>query len=389
MRTRRLPGALHSALAFVLGTALGACGGKPTAPSPPPAPTRLLVVGSPGSDGVFDPAPMTDGAGGLWMSHSIVRPSPNDAALSQVRTRIASSPDAGASWSDTGVDPNGLADADLHVPDGSGGSAWATWRFEVSRLLYDPHDADPARRWKLIWHRVLAADLGAGDQPIFENSWMGLATAASPTGPWSAERKLITGSGYNAADMDAFIGAPELPMASLHPGLADCYVFSEPGLLARPEGIYLSLQCIAAARSARKIVLLRCDPAFSACDHLGDLLLAGEAAQFSLPGQALDGFAASELVDAGGSTYLLVTPYELPPDTYRGCLVFRVADLAGAVLERRSGVPVLVKRIAGSAGTFNGACGYHAGATGSGVIYGEYFGSGPRFRLFASHVALP
>jgi len=239
----------------------------------------------------------------------------------------------------------------------------------------------------MLWHRVAAADIGGVQTPLFQNSWIGLSTAPAPTGPWSAERKLFTGSMCNATDMNDIIGAPELPLAAQYPGsarLGDCTVFTEPGLLPRSDGIYVSLQCTGAA----KIVLLRCDRTF-ACAYLGDLLAGSEAAQFSLAGQALDGFAASELVDAGGQTYLIVTGYEPPPDTYRGCLVFRIADLAAAVVERSAGQPVLVKRVAGTPGSFNGACGYDARATGSGILYSEATGSVPQFHLFASHIALP
>jgi hypothetical protein len=348
--------------------------------------SEIRVVGSPGSDGVFDPAPMSDASGNLWMSHSMVRPSPNDPNLFQVRTRIAASPDGGSTWSDTGVDPNNLADADFQVPPGSG--SWVTWRFEVSRLLFDPYDADASRRWKILWHRVAAADIGGRQTPLFQNSWIGLSTATAPNGSWSAERKLFTGSMYNSTDMNPIIGAPEFPLATLYPGsgqLANCTVFTEPGMLARSDGIYVSLQCTGAG----KIVLLRCDRAFSACTYLGDLLSGSEAAQFSLSGQALNGFAATELVESGGNTYLIVTGYEPPPDTYRGCLVFRVGDLATAAVERSGGNPVLVKRIAGTSGSFNGACGYDPRATGSGIIYSESTTSAPHFHLFASHIALP
>jgi hypothetical protein len=366
---------------------LSSCSGGGSSDGTTLAASEIHVIGSPGSDGVFDPAPMSDGAGNLWMSHSIVRPSPNDAVLGQVRTRIAASGDGGSTWTDAGIDPNNVADPDFQVPPGSG--PWVTWRFEVSRLLYDPYDSDATRRWKMLWHRVAAADIGGRGTPLFQNSWIGLSTAAAPNGTWSAERKLFTGSMYNGTDMNAVIGMPEFPLATQYSGagqLANCTVFTEPGMLARSDGIYVSLQCTG---TAAKILLLRCDRAFSACTYLGDLLSGSEAAQFSLSGQALNGFAATELVESGGNTYLIVTGYEPPPDTYRGCLVFRVSDLATAAVERSGGNPVLVKRIAGTSGSFNGACGYDARATGSGIIYSESSISAPHFHLFASHVGLP
>lgn len=370
-------------LLLILTMLVASCGsGGGDAPSQKSdAAVEIFVANAPGSNGSFDPAPMADSAGNLWMSYSSVQPSANLTSMNRVRTRLASSPDRGGTWTDLGIDPNGLAEADFEVPDGSGGRMWATWRFEVSRLLYDPDDV-PARRWKMLWHRVLA--IGAG--PIFQDGWVGLATAPAPGGPWSAERKLFTGSAYNAADMDAFIGAPEFPLASQYSAqLGGCAVFTEPGMLARADGIYVSLQCA----TLGKIILLRCDRSFSSCDYRGDLLAGSEAALFSLSGQSLQGFSASELVDVGGSAYLIVTGYEPPPDTYRGCLVFRIADLESASVERSAGNPVLVKRVAGTPGSFNGACGYHPAADGGGIMYSEFSNSTPQFHLFASRINLP
>ena len=373
--------------------ALVACGGGASGASsaPPPAqPVEVRVAGTPATDGVFDPAPAADGTNTLWMSHSIVQASPHDAVVFRVRTRIARSADGGLTWTDAGVDPNRMTDPDLQVPDGHGGAMWATWRYEVSRLLYDPYDTEPARRWKLIWHRMLAANVGGRAVPLPPNGWVGLATAPAPDGAWSAERKLYTGTAYNAAAMDDYGGAPEFPLAARYPGAAQlggCAAFTEPGLLARPEGVYVSLQC-AGAGPAGKIALLRCDRAFAACAYLGDLLTNGEAAQFSQGGQKLDGFAASELVAGGSAVYLIVTGYEPPPDTYRGCLVFRIADLATAMLERTAGAPVLVQRVAGTAGSFNGACGYDAHATAGGILYSEHGATAPHFRIYASRINL-
>jgi hypothetical protein len=344
---------------------------------------ELSVANSPATNGIFDAAPMADGSGNLWMSYSAVTTSPNDPSLGQVFTRIASSTNAGNTWTDIGTDPTGMAsNLDFQV-----GGIWVTWRYEVSRLLYDPYDADSNRRWKILWHRYATM---AGNIRLFQNGWIGLSTASVPDGAWNTERNLFTGTLYNAAEMNAIIGAPEFPLAadfSSASELGNCTAFTEPGMLARADGIYVSLQCTGAG----KIVLLKCDHAFGTCDYLGDLLTDSEAAQFSLSGQSLDGFAASELVDVGTSTYLLVTGFETigSDNQYRGCLVFRVSDLNTATLERSGGEPVLVKRVAGTAGSFNGACGYHAGATGSGVIYSEYSTSAPQFRLYGSHIQLP
>jgi hypothetical protein len=157
-------------------------------------------------------------------------------------------------------------------------------------------------------------------------------------------------------------------------------------MLAKPDGIYISLQC---AGSPAKIIGLKCDRAFLSCTYLGDFLTESEAAQFDQNSQALNGFAATEMVTVGSKDYLIVTPYEPPEDRYRGCLVFQIGDLATASLVRSNGAPVVVKRISGASGSFNGACGYDSSTTGSGIIFSEYNSSTPHFRLFASHITLP
>ncbi len=322
------------------------------------------------------------------MSYSTVNHSRNDAALTVVRTRIATSSDGGSSWSDAGVDPNNNPNPDLQVPNPWGsGAVWADWHYEVSGLLYDPYDTDASRRWKMLWHRMLYVSNGSASIPSPEFSWIGLGTAPAPDGKWSAERKLFVGAAYTA-EADPFAGKPEFLLDKSSGALSGCAAFTEASMLARRDGIYVSLQC---AGCPEKIVGLRCDRAFSACTYLGDFLTAGEASRFSLSGQKLNGFAATEMASAGGNDYLIITPYEQVPatDTYRGCLVFRIGDLASATLLRNNGVPALVERISGSSGSFNGACGYDANATSSGIIYSEYHSIAPHFRMHATHIELP
>lgn len=346
--------------------------------------TEIRVAGSPGTNGIFDPSPRSDDAGNLWMSYSAVSFSPHDLLLTEVRTRIALSSDGGASWSDVGVDPNRMAEADLQVPPG----IWASWHFEVSSLLFDPYDADPSRRWKLLWHRMLYLELLGESVPSIPNGWIGLSTAPSPRGPWSAERKLFTGRDYDHKS-DSFIGPAEAPLDILYPDhLGDCPAFTEPSMLAKADGITVSLQC---ASKPDRIIGLSCDRSFANCRYLGDFLGGSEATQFSSGGQALDGFAATEMVSVGGTDYLIVSPFEQQPgpDTYRGCLVFQIADLSAATLLRNAGAPTLVKRVSGTPGSFNGACGYDPRATGSGIIFSEYSSTAPSFRMFGSRMALP
>lgn len=350
--------------------------------------THVEVTGAPATNGVFDAALTQDGVGALWMSYSAVNVSVNDPILPRVGTRIASSSNAGSAWVDAGVVPN--TPQEIQVPDGSGGTTWAVWQYEVSRLLYDPYASDPNLRWKLLWHRYLQANIGGQAERLFQHGWIGIATAASPSGIWSNERKFLVGTGYDVSN-NSVIGAPEYVPASLASGgqLGGCAVFSEPGAVATANGIYISLKCATGANTG-KVVLLRCANNLTAasCVYRGDLLLDGEAQQFASFGQNYDGFSGTELVMIGTTPYLIVTPTSV--DFYHGCLVFQIADLDGATLVRDvSNNPVLQRRLSGTAGSFNGACGYTPAASSSGVIYSQLQSSAPQFRLYQSGVTLP
>jgi hypothetical protein len=382
-----------AALGFIcLTTALGACGGgsQPTS-STPPAGEEITVSGVAPANGMFDPAPTVDGANTLWMSFSIVEPSPVDAVLSHVSTRVARSDDGGLSWQDTGVPPNSTST--FQVPNDTtpdpGDTLNATWQYEVSHLIYDPDDTNPDRRWKILWHRFLGVDINGTRVSVLEHGWIGMKTAPAPDGPWSAERKLFVGTLYNSVN-DATLGPPEFDLPALFPGndnMGLCAAFSEPGVLVKTDGIYISMLCGAGA--AGKTVLLRCDHALANCDYLGDFLLNSEAAQFENAGQDFEGFSASEMFTVGNTDYLMVTPNTPSQDLYRGCLVFEINDLASAMLRRQGGAPVLLDRIEGEAGSFRGACGYHPALTASGVLLSQFTTSVPNFHIMATGVQLP
>jgi hypothetical protein len=353
-----------------------------------PASTEILIAGV-GPNGIFDPSISADAGGTLWMAYSEVRFSPVTNKLLNVRSRIASSSDSGTSWADAGIVNDFI---EFTVPDPGGGSDWnAVWQQEVARIEYDAGDADATRRWKLLWHRyVYAYDPNTdASAPIYEHGWIGLKVAASPAGLAAAsERKLFTGSWYNSA----VNGASEFPLASTYAALNDCAVFTEPGVLAVNDGVYVALYCAPDTNvpsATGKIALLKCthtaQAAFAACSYLGNLLVNSEAAAHG----AYTGFSAPDLVRSGGKDYLIVTPTN---NGYRGCLVYEIANLATASLVRDAqNKAVVVKSLTDShGGTHYGACGYHAGATASGILDSSYKqGWSPQFRVFASKTGLP
>ena len=374
-------------IAFLLASCGGGRGGGSTPTNPIPSRINISVSGA--SNGIFDPAPVNDGSGTLWMSFSVVDSSSNDPILPHISTRIASSTDDGLTWNADSVLPN--TPSDLQVPDGSGGTLWATWHFEVSRLAYDANAVDPNQRWKMFWHRYLEANVGGTGTRLFEHGWIGASTAPSPTGPWSPERKLFVGAGYDTNN-NSTIGIPEYDLAALFPSTSDlgsCIAFTEPGIITNSSGVYISLKC--ATSGSGKVVLIKCDNELTSnsCTYIGDFIDDSEAAQFAPAGQSFSGFSATELIVSPTKTYLMLTPTESPGEIYRGCLVFEVEDLDSATLARSSNVPALTQRIEGVAGSFNGACGYVEGMSASGVIYSEHNDTAPQFRLFASKIRLP
>ncbi len=373
---------------LILPVLVTACGGGGNGGANP-AGTEILITGV-GPNGIFDPSITADAGGTLWMAHSEVRFSPVTNKLLNVRTRIASSDDGGANWADAGIVNNFI---EFTAPDPSGGSDWnAVWQQEVSRIEYDAGDADTSRRWKLLWHRyVYAYDPDTElTVPIHEHGWIGLKVAANPAGLAAAsERKLFTGTWYNSA----INGASEFPLASTYTALSDCALFTEPGVLAVNDGVYVALFCAPDSNlpnATGKIALLKCThtapKAFAACSYLGNLLVDDEAATHG----AYTGFSAPDLVQAGGKYYLIVTPTN--NDGYRGCLVYEIENLATASLVRDAqNRAVVVKSLIGShGGDHYGACGYHAGATASGILDSSYKQSwSPQFRVFASKNTLP
>jgi hypothetical protein len=375
-----------------LWLAPGACGGSGSGAAPTPPSPRITFAGV-GSHGVFDASLAKDpGSTRLWMSYSAVDPSRAWPAqnVDVVTTRLAYSDDAGSTWTDSGALVNGPLDVQLPLapPDDAG-----SWTNEVSSLVYDP-GASADARWKLLWHHYLLVD---GDRR-FEHGWLGLKAAATPEGLASAtEVKLFAGAGYDTAnDTQGGVtgspvgGAPAVRLDTRHADLSGC-VFTEPDLHATAAALYVSLHCAKVDGSGENlVVLLRCD---SPCDfgdsaswsYRGTLLRNADAAALGFDG----GFSATELFDAAGGTYLVVTPVSTAPfpGYYNGCRVYRFQSLDPAVLQGASGAPAVVGSVGGTAGSFNGACTYHRDGTAGGVVYGEFFPTEvERFRLFRSGI---
>lgn len=346
----------------------GSSGPETVIPVVNPSLIEIPVTGIPAELGNFDPAPTEDDGGGIWMSYSHV--SLDASGLSLVETRLASSTDAGDSWTDAGLSVNPAA----AFPIGPDTVAWAQ---EVSRLVYNPFAAGTgADPWIMLWHRYLSILSGSETLRLFDNGWIAMKSGNSAM-TLGNERKLFTGALYNTAN-DSTIGPPEVALDTLDPALAECIVFSEPGVLPKSSGVYISLFCATAAPPG-KIILLRCDHHMNNCAYLGTLIDGSEAAVLD---SGYDNFSASELVSVDGEDYLIVTPSEAT--VYRGCAIYRIRDLDQASIEREGGT-AKATAVFEAHGDFNGACGYTEGLTGSGVMMSEAFTTSlPAFRLFTT-----
>lgn len=329
----------------------------PSEPQPPNQYPQEITIDGVGQHGIFDPSLAHDPASGwIWMSYSEVKdsemwPTQNVA----VQTRLAYSDDAGDTWNDASI--INIAQ-DLELPLGPPNNA-GTWEHEVPALIHDPA-APMMERWKLIWMRYLQIN----HSPAYMHGWLALKTAPGPAGPWSDERKLFAGLGYDTVN-DPTIGPPEVMVNILDPELSGVVIVAEPGLLATDEALYVTMLAAEAGPHAGMIALLKWPHPAGPWQYLGSFLNnAEDAPQFSC-----DGFSAPELFTQNGTTYLIVTPQS--NDRYDGTLVFEVTNLETAALKRVDGVPAISLEFHGSEGTHNGAAGYHEQATAGGLIYSE------------------
>lgn len=337
-------------------------------------------VGEAASGGIYDPSLAEDDTGKLWLSYSAVKPSARfGKAFNHVSTRIAYSTTAGDQWTDAGV-INAAEEIQLPFPHSR---LHAVWEHEVSSLAFDKH-APPASRWKLLWHRYLRVYDGSApdSRPLFEHGWIGLKTAADPRGPWSKERKLLVGRMYNDNN-DNTIGPPEMRLDRLYPDrdeLGKCQAFTEPGMLVKKNGIYVSLKCATGGSNGR-VVVLRCDHDFQSCAYSGTPLKDVDARRYG----EYSGFSATDLADTGKRLLLIVTPTRQPAETYHGCLIFELESLDPARLKGGAEAKP-IDFVAGTPDAIGGACAYSPKAGRSGVIYSEFVpDKQPHFRMFRTH----
>lgn len=340
----------------------------------PETSSEIVVVGDPGAAlGTFDFSPVYPlGAPGGALSYSAV------AATDDIASRIAVSPDAGATWLYV-ASANSSQDVTVTADPSSarcpGGSCSGRLVHEVSSLAFDPLDPEPARLWKLVSHSYVVLP---GDELAYDYGYISLFTAAKPEGPWSFEGKLLGWSGEATLSSE---GAWNL--AGDAPELADCVALTEPSLLPLADGtLRLALGCATASQTIR-IVL------FESADHAKTLshrstLLDGQAALCA--GSSVPQYNAAHLFFAAGKQWLLASLAGSVAGGfagYRGCHLY---ELDGAAVR-----PGVVRAFDAAGERFNGACAYAEGATELGLVVSILrLDAPPRiFRTYRSGATLP
>jgi hypothetical protein len=346
----------------------------PTTISTSSAP-ELLVIGDPGAaQGIFDPTIVypADAAGGA-MAYSAV---PDQESI---RTRIAVSADHGATWTyvaEANV-PEATTIASSDPVECPGGACSGKLISEVSSLIYDADDPQPARRWKLFAHRYL---VGPGVALHYRIGTIALQTAAQPQGPWSAPQKLI---GWNSPS--AYSSTGVVTNASSFARTADCIALTEPGALWLPGSIHLAMGCVYIEAGAPKIriELVRSTDHGASWISVATLLEPEDAACLT----ANASINASELFTYGGKIYVSATPSDNAG--YHGCIVFPFEDFAsGKVARDTTGRAFVTRTIVPAPSTFSGACAFAEGAGGFSMIVG-FLDQARRFRIFKTNVATP
>ena len=229
---------------------------------------------------------------------------------------------------------------------------------------------------------------------------MAFKKASTPQGLATAtESKLFSGAAYDPANNTAGgssrspLGrAPLIGLNSLFAPLGTCVVFTEPGALVTPAALYLSMSCkeVPAGTTENRVILLRCAEPCNPLLSSSWTLVGTVFSHANAVAAGYKDFDGASLFEKNGSFYLVASPTSDSPiaDAYNGRLVYQFANIDLGLLQPNNGGPAqATSSLHGTSNSFNGACGYHAQATASGVLYSELDTSGAviRGRVYQSH----
>lgn len=342
-------------------------GGPVGCPTGLPAPklvdidTPSLAIGGDPKEGaelgIFDPSVSVVVGDVAYMSYTAV-----DSTRRELYTRVARSDDGGASWTfvaaantpDDGVIVDAPAD-----PACGGGCPEATRIHEVSSLVDDATDPDPARRFKLFTHSYLTfppVSAGAGPDLRYVYGTIRVATATEPDKGFSPPAPLLGWPSAVLAESTAPLMTTQIA------GLGDCLALTEPAARVDPASgaLLLAVGCIRLAEGMPTIAieLLRSLDHGGTFEHAHTLLSPADA---TCLGAAERQVNAAHLFGDADHEWLVATvdgPAALPGggtfDGYRGCVVLERG--AEGVVRDWTGAPIAAWRVDAPGGRFNGAC---------------------------------
>jgi hypothetical protein len=354
----------------------------------------VAIAGDPGADplGFGDPSLLFPAATGVgFMTYTAVD-------VGAAHTRLATSTDRGATWSYVGevnaIAPLTITTTDLGVCAAT--TCTGSWVHEVSSLVDDPDDPDPARRYKVFAHSYFVTGAGVLRYEIGSiDLWT--TAALAPGATWDETRLL----GWKSSSSQSSTGVSAVVTTdpTLSPLLGPCVAMTEPGALVHDGTIDLALGCEQAPSASDVFIDIRLVRSF---DHaqtwvpVATLLDQADAVTLGASGGAGVQINAADLFVSGGTTYLLATPngavttVGATPNGYRGCVTIPFASLDAGTLARCNGAPAVTMRLEGATGLFNGACTWAPGATAAGVMgLSADVSRTPAFQLFASGVSVP
>ena len=327
--------------------------------------SEVLVINDVGSTlGIFDPSIVYPaGAPGGALAYSSVP------AQNSIRTRIAVSPDAGATWTYVGEanTPEVATIASTDTGECPTGSCTGQLISEVPTLVLDPGEPVAAKRWKLFAHRYLVAGANTLHYRI---GTMTIQTAPDPQGPWTAPEKL-----FGLTSPSAYTTQGARYNASTFAGMTDCLVLTEASAIVLPGALDLAMGCVYldGATPRIKIVLARSTDHGQTWASLGKILGpgAGDCLPGTTPGASIN--APNLFVAPDGKEYLAITSSDTG---YHGCAIFHVDDPGTGHV---AALPTTL--IVPDTGQFSGACTYSAGGGGYQMDIG-FLATARPFRMF-------
>jgi len=286
----------------------------------------LSISGDNSPSGVYDPSVLKGSNGTLWLAYSSVdyHRDGNNNLVQDVGIRIARSTDGGVSFSQVAVvaTPTTATVTGPLVTEICGAGATSCsgrWSHEVSWLIEDPGDPDPARRFKLFAHKYFLYPPGAtngGNRTIYPLGAIAMWTAAAPDGVWSAEIPLL-GWPLTPPELSPVIQDVTL----LHSDLVSCMLVSEGSARVNNGLIDFAFACPYddVGTITQKIVLLRSRDHAASFEYVGTPLSPADAP----PG--VDYFSAPSLIASPDpAPVLLATP--VVSGLYAGSIAFPVTD---------------------------------------------------------------